>query len=229
MKDMTIQEIMNTPWEERMKWDAKQVSHATRTLSLAANKRLSILEKHEKWKDIAVSGLYDHGQRVTKFGAGRKRKDETNKQFRNRAMAELKRAESFLKRKDTTYTKANEMLHDTANYFKIDSSNLSDEQLFDLTQKSYDVFNKLVETDPNFIFELYKYDNLMNDIGQYFEENPDASPEDALKIFNDQLEQNYIDMQNGIDSSTNGIFDHSDMWDMLSEEEIDEMVQDWII
>lgn len=214
---MTIQEIINTPWEEKSKWDTKQVSRAARTLSLAANKRLSILEKHEKTKDIAVSGLYDHGRRIEKFGAGRKSKDMTNRQFRTKALREVARAERFLKRSDTTYTHAHEMLNNTKDYFHLHKE-YSDEELFDLTQKGYSVFNKIIEIEPTLIYEDYGSDGIFKEIGNYMEDNPNADEEEILQELLKKLDIKYEEMQRERTYQAEHDFNPDDIFNMSDED-----------
>lgn len=191
---MRIDDIINTPWEELSTWNTAQIARATSTLSLAANKRRDRLLKHEKAQDIAITGLYDRGKRVERFGAGRKKKTETKGAYRNRALKELKRARKYLTRRDTTYTAAHDLLRDTGNYFGLDSDK-TDEELFNLTQRGFHVFNKMMELDPAFINDYYKYENVLSDIGNYIVENPDISEDDLLEKMQDKLDSAYENLQ----------------------------------
>ena len=111
---LTVKQIVNLGDEKLSKMDKRELSHALRTVSLAANKRIKRLEKHgvfdpatEKWSETTNLGIdfealyFNKGRR---FGVGRK-KDISRQEI----YKEFARVRNFMKAESTTISGAIEL------------------------------------------------------------------------------------------------------------------------
>lgn len=101
LNNYTVEQILSMGDNELNKMDKRQMSHMLRTVSLAANKRITRLEKNTAKGGIATDALNAVQDSGGRFYVG----DKT----RNQMLAELARAREFMNMKTSTVTGATEV------------------------------------------------------------------------------------------------------------------------
>lgn len=102
--NLTVEQILTMGDDALNRTDKRQLSHMLRTVSLAANKRITRLENNERKGGIATDALDAVRDSGGRFGVGDKN--------RNQIYAELARAREFMNYKTSTVTGATEVRKD---------------------------------------------------------------------------------------------------------------------
>lgn len=102
--NLTVEQILTMGDEALNKTNKRQLSHMLRTVSLAANKRITRLENNERKGGIATDALEAVRDSGGRFSVGNKN--------RNQIYAELARAREFMNYKTSTITGAIEVRKD---------------------------------------------------------------------------------------------------------------------
>ena len=101
LNNYTVEQILSMGDDELNKTNQRQMSHMLRTVSLAANKRITRLENNAKKGGIAADALTAVKDSGGRFYVGGK--------TRNQMLAELARAREFMSMKTSTVTGATEV------------------------------------------------------------------------------------------------------------------------
>lgn len=101
LNNYTVEQILSMGDNELNKMDKRQMSHMLRTVSLAANKRITRLEKNTAKGGIAIDALNAVQDSGGRFYVGNKN--------RNQMLSELARAREFMNMKTSTVTGATEV------------------------------------------------------------------------------------------------------------------------
>ena len=101
LNNYTVEQILSMGDDELNKTNQRQMSHMLRTVSLAANKRITRLENNAKKGGIATDALIAVQDSGGRFYVGGK--------TRNQMLAELARAREFMNMKTSTVTGATEV------------------------------------------------------------------------------------------------------------------------
>ena len=164
-KEMTANEILNLGDEELGRMSQRELSHALRTISLVANKRITRLEKNvekDKYK-IAQDALNQVKKSGGRFSVGTKN--------RNQMQKEMARARQFMRMKTSKVTGAVE----TRRKREVQLYGKTHEQAIKEQKRKDKKKNK--KTSKNDISRIKKeFSNKINNIAEAFEKFKEGYP-----------------------------------------------------